>query len=335
MFQKTIILSIFISLLILVSCKKDKGSSPDGSPIDLQGIKAEYMGNISYNVYSETKFDIWMPDSKNPTGLLIYIHGGGFTGGDKSVVYEKDKWDFPTEIRTLLINGIAVASINYRLLKQSGEDEGIIKCFNDSRRALQYIRFHADVYNIDKTKIVLSGTSAGAGIALWIGVNDDMQDPLNSDSVLWESTKVNGLAIRETQCSYNIEDKWINEVFVDYGISWNDFLSANEDRIFQLYGVANLTEYESPATDSYRSSVDMLEFFTFDDPDIWAENILTKVQAPTTSGIANHHAFHVREIKEKADLMGIDNICYYGMDPIIYSDATKESYIGFIVRNTN
>ena len=43
----------------------------------------------------------------------------------------------------------------------------------------------------------------------------------------------------------------------------------------------------------------------------------------------------VREIKEKADLVGIKNICYYGKDPIIYSDESEESYIDFIIRKIN
>jgi len=329
MVQKTTVLSIFLSLLISVSCNKDD------SPIDLQGINAQSINDVSYDEYDDTKFDIWMPESQTQTGLLVYIHGGGFTSGDKSVVYKKDKWDFPAEIRTLLSNNIAVASINYRLLKQNGEDKGIIKCLNDAKRALQYIRYHSDSYNIDKTKIVLSGTSAGAGTALWIGVVDDLCDSQNSDLVLHESTRVIGLALRETQSSYNLEDIWINDVFVDYGISWNDFLSANEDRIFQLYGVASLTDYEDSEIDLYRKTVDMVELFTSDDPEIWAENILTKVQTPTTSGIANHHAFHVREIKEKADIVGISNVCYYGKNPIIYSDVSGESYLDFIIRKIN
>jgi len=336
MVQKTLVISMFLGILLLVSCNKNKATSEQNdSPIDMQGLNVEYVGDISYGKYNETKFDIWMPSSQNPTGLLIYIHGGGFTGGDKSVVYEKDKWDFPNEIRTLLSNKIAVATINYRLLNLNEENEGILKCMNDAKRALQYIRYYANTYNIDPLNIVLSGTSAGAGTALWIGVNDDLKDLQSSDSILHESTRVKGLALRETQSSYNIEDIWINDVFIDYGISWSDFLSANEDRIYQLYGVANQVEYESTSTDLYRDAVDMIALFSSDDPEIWAENILTKVKAPSTSGIANHHAFHVREIKEKADLVGINNICYYGKNPLIYSDASGESYLGFIIRKIN
>jgi len=327
---------IFLSIFILLSCNKNENTPPQNDyPFDLQGINDEFISNVAYDIYDNTKFDIWLPGSQTPTGLVIYFHGGGFTSGDKSVVYEKDKWDFPTEIRTLLSNNIAFASVNYRLLSQTGENEGILKCLNDSKRALQYIRNNAETYNIDKTNIVLSGTSAGAGTALWIGVNDDLMDAQNSDPVLQQSTRVKALALRETQSSYNIEDKWINDVFVDYGITWNDFLSAYQNQIFQLYGVASLTEYESSTTDTYRNTVDMLEMITSDDPEIFAENILTNVSTPNTSGKANHHAYHVREIKERADLAGVQNVCYYGKNPIIYSALSEETYLDFIIRKIN
>jgi len=143
------------------------------------------------------------------------------------------------------------------------------------------------------------------------------------------------LALRETQSSYNIQDKWINYVFVDYSINWNDFLSAFQNSIFQLYGIRNLTEYESNTTNSYRNKVDMLEMITADDPELFVENILTKVKAPTSSGIANHHAFHARELKEKADLVGVNNVCYYGRNPMIYNEPSGETYLEFLIRKIN
>ena len=324
---RSVLLSILLALsILLLSCE---GGS---SLLDLKGIDAEFIEDISYDKYSDTKFDIWLPKSETPTGLLIFIHGGGFTSGDKSIVRKNGQWDFPEEIRTLLSNGIAVASINYRLLMKTGEDEGVIKCLNDSKRALQYIRYNADKYNIDKTRIILAGTSAGAGTSLWIAANDDLKDLQNSDLVLRESTRVSGVALRETQASYNLEDKWINDVFIDYGVSWNALLIINKDEIFQLYGVFSKAEYETPRIDSYRKTVDMLDLITSDDPEIWEENILIDLKSPTNTDIFNHHAYHVREIKEKTDLMGVANVSYYGKDPIIYSDPSEETYTEFIIR---
>lgn len=299
-------------------------------PIDLQGIEALFAENISYDEFEQTQFDIFLPNSSNPTGLLIYIHGGGFTGGDKDVLY--DRADLQETTRTLLSNNMAVATINYRLLTEN-DNEGVLKSLNDSRRALQYIRSRNQDLNIDKENIVLAGGSAGAGTSLWIAVNDDMSDHSNTDSVLHESTRVKGIAITQTQSSYDIEDRWINDVFIDFNTTFDDIFSVqSEARLLQFYGVSSLEEYHTLEIDAYRDQVDMLDFLSSDDPEIWAESVSTPVVAPTTSGIANHHAFHVREIKERADALGIPNVVYYGRDPIIFSDPSNETFTDFILR---
>ena len=52
-------------------------------PFNIDGIKADYI-HQSYGDHKRNKFDMWLAKSENPTPLVIYIHGGGFVGGDKS-----------------------------------------------------------------------------------------------------------------------------------------------------------------------------------------------------------------------------------------------------------
>ena len=106
-----------------------------------------------------------MPNSTNPTALVIFIHGGGFDGGDKAFAYNSD---YPEQIVELLANNIAVATINYRLLG-ANETVGVLKSLNDSKRAVQYIRHIHESLNIDKNRIGLFGVSAGGSTSLWIG----------------------------------------------------------------------------------------------------------------------------------------------------------------------
>jgi len=166
----------------------------DPSPIDLEGIQARFHADVAYGDNSLNKFDIFIARTKKPAPLVIYIHGGGFTIGDKSDAYAAGG---PFVIRELLKNGISFASVNYQLLEQKDED-GVIKPLNDCKRALQFIRSESEVLNIDKEKIVLYGFSAGAGASLWIGFNDDMADIDNDDPVLRESTRLKGIANRTT-----------------------------------------------------------------------------------------------------------------------------------------
>ncbi|WP_394759264.1 hypothetical protein [Flavobacterium sp.] len=346
-------MKVFLKIMILFlialifSCGKDDENqvtptsniSFSNSPFDLQGINAKFAKDIAYDNKARTQFDIWLPNSNTPTGLVIYVHGGGFTSGDKDFVYAVQSggaWDFPTDIRYLLQNNIAFATIRYTYLNTTGETEGIKKPMSDVRRALQYIRNRASDFNIDKNKIVLAGNSAGAGTSLWIAFNNDFANASSSDPVLRESSRVKGVVARETQASYNIEDRYVNDVFIDYGLTWTEILANETGNIQKIYGVSSTVQYESPSIDAYRAEVDMLSLMTSDDPGIWINNTLRDVVNPYSAPeISSHHAFHARELKERADAVGIENITYYGKNPIIYSDSSNESWTEFCKRKIN
>lgn len=335
---------ILLSLLFLVNIACDKEDSVDKtsdlvfseSPFPLNGIAAKFSKDIAYDSKQRTQFDIWLPDSNTPTGLVIYTHGGGFSSGDKDFVYSVQQggaWDFPTDIRFLLQNNIAFATIRYTLLSTTGEKDGIKKPMSDVKRALQYIRHNASDFNIDKNKIILAGNSAGGGTSLWIAFNNDLADAQNSDPVLRESTRVKGVVGREPQASYNIEDRWVNDVFVDYNLTWTEILANETGNISKIYGVSSTAEYESAAIDTYRAEVDILALLTADDPAIWIDNTLRDVVPPYSAPeISSHHAFHARELKERAEAVGVENITYYGKNPVIYSHPSNESWTQFCKR---
>jgi para-nitrobenzyl esterase len=341
--------AFLLLVLLSFSCAK-KTANPEApgtnitfsnSPFDLLGINAKFAKDISYDSKARTQFDIWLPNSNTPTGLVIYVHGGGFTSGDKDFVYTAQSggaWDFPTDIRFLLQNNIAFATIRYTLLNTTGETEGIKKSMDDVRRALQYIRSRANDFNIAKDKIILAGNSAGAGTSLWIAFNNDFANASSSDIVLRESTRVKAVVARETQASYNIEDRWVNDVFADYGVTWSQILANETGNIQKIYGVSSTAQYQSPATVAYRAEVDMLALMTADDPEIWVNNTLRDVvnpYSPFSTDIPSHHAFHARELRERADAAGIRNVTYYGKNPIIYSHPSNESWTQFCKRKIN
>jgi hypothetical protein len=338
---------ILLFLLALVfSCGCDENPEPESrppvnltfseSPFGLQGVNAKFAKDIAYDSKERTQFDIWLPDSNTPTGLVIYVHGGGFSSGDKDFVYAVQSggaWDFPADIRFFLQNNIAFATVRYSLLNPTGETTGIRKPLADIKRALQYIRSRAADFNINKNNIILAGNSAGAGASLWIAFNNNFADAQNADPVLRESTRVKAVVARETQSSYNIEDRWVNDVFSDYGLTWNEILASETGNISKLYGVSSLVQYESAAVDAYRAEVDMLALMTADDPEIWVNNTLRDVVHPYAApDIASHHAFHARALKSRADAVGLRNVTFYGRNPVLYADPGNETWTAFCVR---
>ena len=101
-----------------------------------------------------------------PTPLVVFFHGGGFIGGDKSSV---PAW----LVEKCLAEGISVASANYRLSTQSPFPAPML----DGARAIQFLRLKAKELGIDPARIAACGNSAGAGISLWAGFHDDLADP--------------------------------------------------------------------------------------------------------------------------------------------------------------
>jgi hypothetical protein len=298
-------------------------------PIELSGIAANFARDVSYGADALNTFDIFLPSAMEATGLIIYVHGGGFTTGDKSAIYQNAMAD---DIRESLNRGVAFASVNYRLLDVV-DTEGVIKPLSDSRRALQFMRFRAEALNIDPDRIAMYGESAGAGTSLWLAYHDDMADPSSADPVLRQSTRIDAVGAIETQASYDI-NRWENDVFADYGITVSGiqvFSPILGQRLMSFYGVSTAEELESEALAGYRADVDMLSLMSVDDPDTWIRNSEQPLVAPTNAGLLFHHAFHARELTEQANAIGLNNVSY--IPQLNINDASAEQVIPFLVRH--
>ena len=285
----------------------------------------EYYEAISYGPYDENLFDIYLPASDEPTPLLIYIHGGGFTGGSRDTSGEEDF------VLPYLTEGVAFATIDYRLL-QSPDPDGVIKSLQDSTRCLQFIRYHAAQLNIDPSNIILMGGSAGAGTALWIGFKDDMADPNNEDPVLRESTRVTALIAIATQATYDI-GKWKTVVFEEYNL---DLLALADalglaQALLDFYGITDVDDFESPEILEYRARVDMLDLMDAEDPPFYVDNYLEPAAAPLTVDLAFHHANHALVLADQADEIGLENVAY--MKALAIEDPSGEDSLGFALRH--
>ena len=277
------------------------------SPLSTVAADAQFAADVEYDEYDETKLDIFhFPDAAAPTPLFIYIHGGGFTGGEKEALYD---WlaDVPAE---LTAEQVAVASIDYRLLEEV-DTEGVIKPMTDSARALQFLRYHAEELNIDPTRVTLGGASAGAGTAIWLATHDDLADPGASDPILAESTRVSGVAAWETQASYDLI-QWTDRVLVDFELDLFDVAAQYglSQRLWSFYGISADAQLFEPEYEEYRANVDMLRLMSADDPPMWFHNVNEKGSYPLSVGAMFHHPNHVRELSEAATEAGITHEAY-------------------------
>ncbi len=114
------------------------------------------------------EFDAYLPAGvTQATPGVILIHGGGFTGGDKS--------DLANLGNKLAAAGITAFSINYRL--DSSTVVGFPMESQDVMAAISFIRVHAASFDVDPVRLASFGTSAGATLAVYSALKAYQTDP--------------------------------------------------------------------------------------------------------------------------------------------------------------
>jgi hypothetical protein len=145
-----------------------------------------------YGDHEKQAFDLYLVDSDKPTPLFIWIHGGGFRGGDKRGVNA-------AMVQRFAEHGVSFASMNYRLTDVGPYPMQML----DAARGLQTIRHRAKRYNIDPSRIACGGSSAGAGISMWLLYHDDLAKPRSDDPVARQSTRITCAISIGGQTSYD------------------------------------------------------------------------------------------------------------------------------------
>src|SRR5581483_8445190 len=137
----------------------------------------------------DLRLDAFLCNSAKATPVVIYIHGGGWRQGDK----RPNEKTFRVEseilgaLKTAMQSaGVAVVSINYRLSDVAAYTAQV----DDVTRAVQFVRHQASKWRLDARRVAVFGASAGAHLALWIGLHPDRANPKSSDPVERESTRV-------------------------------------------------------------------------------------------------------------------------------------------------
>jgi len=151
--------------------------------------------DVAYGPHERNILDFWQAPSGTPTPVIVWIHGGGFVLGSKRGF---GRWG-ADDIRRCHAKGVSVAAINYRFINMVPLQD----ILRDGARAIQFLRYQAASWNIDKTRMASFGESAGAGTSLWLAFRDDLADPDNADPVLRESTRLSVAGALSPQASYD------------------------------------------------------------------------------------------------------------------------------------
>jgi acetyl esterase/lipase len=156
---------LLLSILLLFGCIKNDNPGPT---IPLNGTDTA-ITDLAYGTDPRQKMDIYLPNnrSQSATKVIILIHGGAWSGGDKSdlnflVPLIQEKWP-----------EAAIANVNYRWANGTSVTHTQISA--DIAMAVQHLAANKTNYNIS-TNMGMIGGSAGAHLGLLYAYRDNTEN---------------------------------------------------------------------------------------------------------------------------------------------------------------
>ena len=271
---------------------------------------APTFADVAYGPHESNKIDFWKAQSATPAPVVVFIHGGGFRGGDKA------RHDSPL-LTACLESGISYASINYRLSGVAPYPAQMRDC----ARAIQFIRSKAAEWNIDPKRLACTGGSAGAGISEWLAFNDDLADPKSDDPVARQSTRLACALPTMMQCTYDPRE--IKKIVPGD--------AYNVAPLKLLQGLPETFDWDKDPIgadlDARLRDCSPITHLTKDDPPIFAMNN----KAAETDGNIHHPNFG-RHLKTRMDALGIE--CDFHLDSDFQGpQARTDAMMAFLKKN--
>ena len=128
--------------------------------------------DIPYGDGEANKFDLYVPadNTRDSYGLVVYLHAGGFTSGDKSGDEAILKW--------LCSKGYVTAGINYTLFTEENPTASVYSQTLDIKNAMPYVVAEAEKLGYKLDSMAIAGGSAGGTLALVYAYRDANTSPI-------------------------------------------------------------------------------------------------------------------------------------------------------------
>lgn len=171
--------------------------------------RPEASHTIKYGSGESDVVDVWLPEGAGPHPVVIMVHGGCW----QKAIADRTLMNYAAE--DLRQAGLAVWNIEYRGVDEAGG--GYPGTFLDVANAIDQVREVAETYNLDLSRIVGFGHSAGGHLVTWAAARENLPDEsaLKMDTPVKLSAVVNsgGLAdleasapVTQPECLANVMD---------------------------------------------------------------------------------------------------------------------------------
>ncbi len=268
--------------------------------------------NVAYGPHERNVLDFWKAEADAPAPVVVFIHGGGFVGGDKS----KARTD--PNLKACLDAGVHFAAIHYRFRK----DAPIQDILRDSARAIQFIRSKSAEWNVDTARVAAYGGSAGAGTSLWLASHDDLADPSSDDPVKRMSSRLAAAGCQSTQATYDLL-RW-EEIVGPFKPEFRQ--SPNES--FEFYHFKSAEDLQTDEGRRVRADCDMLGLLSKGDAPLYVANTGPDTD-PRDRGHYVHHIRHALAIRKRCAEIGVE--CVLASTP--GGGPRPETLITFLFRH--
>ncbi|WP_305084497.1 alpha/beta hydrolase [uncultured Clostridium sp.] len=129
------------------------------------------VSDISYGDKESNKFDLYLPKDnlKRNYGLVVYLHAGGFTSGDK--IEDKDT------LAWLCSKGYVACGINYTL-RTDTNNASVYTQSMEIKQAMPVVIEEAKKLGYNINEMAISGGSAGGTLAMLYAYRDSETSPV-------------------------------------------------------------------------------------------------------------------------------------------------------------
>lgn len=122
------------------------------------------LADITYSFipgWRPLKLDLYLPPAsfRGPRPTIVFMHGGAWGYGDPRSTGAIE--NFPQVLAAFAGRGYVVASVSYRFFNEAPFPAAL----QDVKTAIRWLRAHAGLYAIDKSRFVTWGPSSGAQLA--------------------------------------------------------------------------------------------------------------------------------------------------------------------------
>ena len=128
--------------------------------------------DITFGKWSDTSYDLYIPKSLNANkkcALILFIHGGSYTGGDKA---DEETW-----CKFFASKGYITATVNYSLMGE-GKDSNLNLMNEQIFACVEAIKEDCLARGYDITQMATSGQSAGGHLAMLYAYSHRVDSPI-------------------------------------------------------------------------------------------------------------------------------------------------------------